>query len=150
MTDQTTPKSGLSRRNALRLMAASGLATFVAPHFLGGAAFAQEGGAAPKGRVVVGMSQEPTVFNPLMVHNEVDDAIAFSVFDALFRIDPEGVIQPNLATEVPSVENGGISEDGLNWRVKLRDDVKWHDGKPFTAEDVKYTIELIVDPKFLS
>lgn len=150
MTDQTTPKSGLSRRNALRLMAASGLATFVAPHFLGGAAFAQQGGDGPKGRVVVGMSQEPTVFNPLMVHNEVDDAIAFSVFDALFRIDPEGVIQPNLATEVPSVENGGISEDGLNWRVKLRDDVKWHDGKPFTAEDVKYTIELIVDPKFLS
>ncbi|MEN3793047.1 peptide ABC transporter substrate-binding protein [Fulvimarina sp. MAC3] len=149
MTDKTTPKSGLSRRSALRLMAASGLATFVAPHFLGGVAFAQAG-KEPKGRVVVGMSQEPTVFNPLMVHNEVDDAVHFSVFDALFRIDPDGVIQPNLAAEVPSVENGGISEDGLNWRVRLRDDVKWHDGKPFTAEDVKYTLELIVDPKFLS
>ena len=147
MTDTTTPKSGLSRRDALRLMAASGLATFVAPEFLGGAAFAQ-GGKATKGRVVVGMSQEPTVFNPLMVHAEVDDAVNFSVFDALFRIDPKGTMVPNLAAEVPSLENGGLSADGLNWRIKLRDDVKWHDGTPFTAEDVKYTIELIVDPKF--
>ncbi|UHD45981.1 peptide ABC transporter substrate-binding protein [Aureimonas altamirensis] len=147
MTDTTIPKSGLSRRDALRLMAAGGLATFVAPQFVGGVAFAQDGGA-PKGRIVVGMSQEPTVFNPLMVHNEVDDAVAFSVFDALFRIDPQGEIQPNLAAEVPTIENGGISADGLSWRVRLRDDVKWHDGTPFTAEDVKYTLELIVDPKF--
>ncbi len=147
MTDTTIPKSGLSRRDALRLMAAGGLATFVAPQFGAGVAFAQDG-AAPKGRIVVGMSQEPTVFNPLMVHNEVDDAVAFSVFDALFRIDPQGQIQPNLAAEVPTTENGGISADGLSWRVRLRDDVKWHDGTPFTAEDVKYTLELIVDPKF--
>ena len=93
MTDTTTPKSGLSRREALRLMAASGLAAFVAPQFLGGAAFAQ-GSEAPKGRVVVGMSQEPTVFNPLMVHAEVDDAVAFSVFDALFRIDARARSSP--------------------------------------------------------
>ena len=74
--------------------------------------------------------------------------MAFSVFDALFRIDPQGQIQPNLAAEVPTTENGGISADGLSWRVRLRDDAKWHDGTPFTAEDVKYTLELIVDPKF--
>ncbi|MFI4981567.1 MAG: peptide ABC transporter substrate-binding protein, partial [Nevskiales bacterium] len=49
---------------------------------------------------------------------------------------------------VPSVENGGISADALSWRVKLRNDVKWHDGTPFTAEDVKFTLELINNPKF--
>ena len=104
--------------------------------------------ATPTGRVVVGLSQEPTVFNPLMAHIEVDDAVHFSLFDALFRIDPEGVLQPNLAAEVPSQKNGGISEDGLQWRVRLRDDVRWHDGEPFTAEDVKFTLELITNPKF--
>ena len=83
-----------------------------------------------------------------MAHIEVDDAVHFSVFDALFRIDPKGVLQPNLAAEVPSQKNGGISEDGLQWRIRLRDDVRWHDGEPFTAEDVKFTLELITNPNF--
>src|SRR3712207_4479505 len=81
---------------------------------------------------------------------EVDDGVHFSLFDALFRVDPKGVIQPNLAAEVPSQKNGGISEDGLTWRVRLRDDVRWHDGRPFTAEDVKFTLELITNPNFRS
>ena len=81
---------------------------------------------------------------------EVDDGVHFSIFDALFRIDPQGVIQPNLATEVPSQKNGGISEDGLRWRIRLRDNVRWHDGAPFSAEDVKFTLELITNPKFRS
>jgi peptide/nickel transport system substrate-binding protein len=129
-------------------MAVGGVASFVAPNLLGKPAFAQSVAKNPKGRVVVGLSQEPTVFNPLMPHIEVDDAVHFSLFDALFRIDPKGVLQPNLAAEVPTQKNGGISEDGLQWRIRLRDDVRWHDGKPFTAEDVKFTLELITNPNF--
>ena len=106
--------------------------------------------AAPTGQVVVGFSQEPTVFNPHLLHIEVDEGIHFSVFDPLFGVDQEGKFYPVLAAEVPSVENGGISADGLTWKVKLRDGVKWHDGKPFTAEDVKFTLELLVDPNFRS
>ncbi len=48
----------------------------------------------------------------------------------------------------PRVENGGISEDGLAWRIKLRPDVKWHDGEPFTADDVKFTLDLINNTNF--
>lgn len=125
-----------------------GVAGLIAPNLLGKPAFAQTPPAAPTGRIVVGLSQEPTVFNPLMPHIEVDDGVAFSIFDALVRITPDGEIVPNLATEVPTVENGGLSEDGLEWRIKLRDDVKWHDGKPFTAADVKFTLELITNPDF--
>lgn len=88
------------------------------------------------------------MFNPLMAHIEVDDGVHFSMFDALFRIDPQGVIVPNLAAEVPTQANGGISEDGLSWRIRLRDDVRWHDGEAFTAEDVKFTLELITKPDF--
>ncbi len=148
MTNHDKTNSGYTRRDALRLMAASGAVGLIAPSLLGKPAFAQTPPAAPKGRIVVGLSQEPTVFNPLMPHIETDDGVNFSVFDALFRIDVDGVIVPNLATEVPTQANGGISEDGLNWRVHLRDDVTWHDGKPFTAEDVKFTLELIVKPDF--
>lgn len=139
-----TPK----RRDALRVLAATTATGYFAANLIGKPAFAQTPPAAPKGRVVVGVTQEPTVFNPLMPHLEVDDSVAFSVFDALFRIDPKGVIVPNLASEVPTVANGGISADGLKWRVRLRKDVRWHDGTPFTAEDVKFTLELIVNPKF--
>lgn len=142
----TFHKPGYSRRSALRMMAAGTAAGVIAPNLLGKPAHGQP--AAPTGRVIVGLSQEPTVFNPLMPRIEVDDNIAFSVFDALVRMMPDGVIVPNLAAEVPSLENGGISEDGLNWRVRLRDDVRWHDGTPFTAEDVKFTLELIVNPDF--
>ena len=148
MTERSNTKSNYSRRDALRLMALGGAAGLIAPNLLGKPAFAQNPPASPTGRVVVGFSQEPTVFNPLMPHTECDDAVHFSVFDALVRMDPKGVLQPNLAVEVPSQDNGGISEDGLVWRIRLRDDVRWHDGTPFTAEDVKFTLELITNPKF--
>lgn len=148
MTKNEFLKSGYSRRAALRLFAAGGAAGLFAPHLLGRPAFAQTPPAAPTGRIIVGISQEPTVFNPLMAHIEVDDGVHFSMFDALFRIDPQGVIVPNLAAEVPTQANGGISEDGLNWRIRLRDDVRWHDGEAFTAEDVKFTLELITKPDF--
>lgn len=106
--------------------------------------------APPSGQVIIGLSQEPTVFNPHMPHIEVDDGIHWNVFDPLFGISPSGEFVPALATEVPTVANGGISADGLQWKVKLRSDAKWHDGRPFTAEDVKYTLELIVSPNFRS
>lgn len=148
MTEAKTA-STYSRRSALQLMIA-GAAGLAGSNLLSQPAFARTSPAKPTGRVIVGLGQEPTVFNPLMVHIEVDDGVHFSVFDALFRIDPQGVIQPNLAVEVPNQKNGGISEDGLKWRIRLRDDVRWHDGKPFSAEDVKFTLELITNPNFRS
>lgn len=148
MTEAQTA-SIYSRRSALQLMIA-GAAGLAGSNLLGKPAFARTAPAKPTGRVIVGLGQEPTVFNPLMAHIEVDDGVHFSVFDALFRIDPQGVIQPNLAAEVPDQKNGGISENGLNWRIRLRDDVRWHDGKPFSAEDVKFTLELIMNPNFRS
>jgi peptide/nickel transport system substrate-binding protein len=154
MTDHDDTTHLLSRRAALRLGLAGGIAGLAMPNLLGKPAFAQGAAAkeaakkAPAGRVIVGLTQEPTVLNPLMLKIEVDDGVHFSLFDALFRIAPDGVIAPNLAAEVPTQANGGISQDGLNWRVRLRDGVRWHDGKPFTAEDVKFTLELITNPKF--
>ncbi len=148
MTETKKTRAGTSRRRALHMMAASTAAGLFAPNLLGKPAYGQTRPTAPKGRIVVGVTQEPTVFNPLMPHIETDDGVHFSVFDALFRISPKGEITPNLATEVPSQANGGLSADGLNWRIRLRDKVSWHDGKPFTAEDVKFTLELIVNPKF--
>ncbi|SOC90690.1 peptide/nickel transport system substrate-binding protein [Rhizobium sp. AN5] len=148
MSDQNKPLINTTRRQALGLLAlgASGVVLSGLPGF--SRAMAQDKSA--KGQLTVGFSQEPTVFNPHMPHIEVDEGIHFSIFDPLFYVDEKGAFVAALAAEVPTVENGGISADGLNWKVKLRDDVKWHDGKTFTAEDVKFTLELLVDPNFRS
>jgi peptide/nickel transport system substrate-binding protein len=96
----------------------------------------------------VGLSQEPTVFNPLRPHIEVDRGVHFGLFDALWRVDETGTLLPNLAAEIPSVKNGGIGKGGLEYTIRLKKGVKWHDGKPFTSRDVKFTHELILNPKF--
>ncbi|ERK17846.1 MAG: peptide ABC transporter substrate-binding protein [Pantoea sp.] len=141
----------ISRRQALVYLA-SGTAAMALPGLFGSnvARAAMTGAAGSGGQMVVGFSQEPTVFNPLMPHIEVDDGLHFSLFDPLFGVDEKGNFTPALATEVPTQANGGISADGLNFHLKLRDGVKWHDGQPFTAEDVKFTLELLVDPNFRS
>ncbi len=136
----------LSRRDFLALGAAAGTLFLASPRL----AHAAEGTPPdqPKGQIVAGLSQEPTNFHPLMPHIEVDQGVHWNIYDPLWAVDPAGNFVPRLAREVPSVENGGLSEDGTRWRIRLRDDVTWHDGEPFTAEDVKFTIELIQNPDF--
>jgi peptide/nickel transport system substrate-binding protein len=137
-----------TRRETLRLMSASA-AGLMLPAMIGhNPAFAA--GEDATGQLTLAFSQEPTVFNPFMPHIEVDEGIHFAVFDTLFTFDPEGVLYPVLVTEVPSVANGGISADGMRWKIKLKEGVKWHDGRPFSAEDVKFSLELPMDPNFRS
>lgn len=137
----------LNRRQSLGLFGAAGLAAVLPGFGRGGMAAAQ---TAPTGQVIVGFSQEPTVFNPHLPHIEVDEGVYYAIFDPLIDVDPEGNFFPLLAAEVPTTANGGISEDGKTWTVKLREGVKWHDGTPFTAHDVKFTLEMLVDPDFRS
>jgi peptide/nickel transport system substrate-binding protein len=53
---------------------------------------------------------------------------------------------PKLVTEIPSMENGGISEDGRVITMNLRDDIQWSDGQPITSEDFIFTYEMAIDP----
>jgi peptide/nickel transport system substrate-binding protein len=57
---------------------------------------------------------------------------------------------PQLATELPTTENGGISADGKTWTVHLRPGVRWQDGEPLTAGDVAFTFNLIIDNELTS
>ncbi|MBI3162207.1 MAG: peptide ABC transporter substrate-binding protein, partial [Chloroflexi bacterium] len=53
---------------------------------------------------------------------------------------------PHLVTEMPTFENGGISEDGLTITLHLRDDIKWSDGEPITSEDFRFSWAMNIDP----
>ena len=133
----------LSRRGLLALGAAAGTAGML-PRAMAaiGAAFRAEGPG--RRRPLAGADG----LQSADVAIEVDQGVYWNLFSPLWGVDPEGKFVPKLAAEVPTAENGGISADGLNWRVKLRGDVKWHDGTPFTADDVKFNLELINNPKF--
>lgn len=65
------------------------------------------------------------------------------MFDPLLWRDATGQAIPWLATDVPTRANGGISADGKTYTFKLRPSVRWHDGEPFTAEDVKFTFDYL-------
>jgi peptide/nickel transport system substrate-binding protein len=61
--------------------------------------------------------------------------------------DENNEVFPNLVTEIPTIENGGVSEDGLTITMKLRDDIKWSDDEPITSEDFRFTWAMYMDPK---
>jgi peptide/nickel transport system substrate-binding protein len=82
--------------------------------------------------------------NPLFAAaNDVDQDLAQLVFSGLVRIGPEGDVLPDLAASLPE-----ISEGGRTYTFRLRDDVRWHDGEPFTSADVLSTIQALREPGF--
>ncbi|MGB3386661.1 MAG: peptide ABC transporter substrate-binding protein [Pseudaminobacter sp.] len=99
-------------------------------------------------RVILAGTQEPVQFNPLLYTNAGTETIPESLmFDALWDMNDRGEFIPNLAARLPTRENGDISADGRIWRINLKRDVKWSDGQPFTARDVEFTYQAIINPK---
>ncbi|MGQ9566586.1 MAG: ABC transporter substrate-binding protein [Anaerolineae bacterium] len=96
------------------------------------------------GRVVVAHRQEPDRFWTPITGLSVAMEVAGLMNHPLIGVNDKNEFYPILVTEVPSVQNGGISEDSLTWTFRLRKDVKWHDGQPFTAEDVCFTYDVMM------
>jgi peptide/nickel transport system substrate-binding protein len=90
--------------------------------------------------------QAPTLLNPHFASGTKDQIASRIFYEPLAGWDKEGNLFPQLAAEVPSKANGGLSEDGKTVTWKLKPGVKWHDGKPFTADDVVFTWEYAADP----
>src|SRR5207245_2829625 len=84
--------------------------------------------------------------NPHLATGAKDADASRIFYEGLVSFDPDGTIVPNLTAEIPTIENGGVARDGLSIIVKLKKGVQWHDGKPFTAEDVVFTWEYVMDP----
>ncbi|RWR27359.1 ABC transporter substrate-binding protein [Sinirhodobacter populi] len=81
-------------------------------------------------------------FHPTLYFTDYDRAVIFSVFSRLVTLDEKQNPQPSLA------ESWDYSEDGRTLTLHLRKGVKWHDGQPFTAEDVAYTYQAEAAPDF--
>jgi peptide/nickel transport system substrate-binding protein len=113
--------------------------------FLGFLAFSRTTVTMPDvgGTYTEGIAGMPQFINPLLAqYNQVDQDLTALIFNGLTRSDGQGGLEPDLA------ESWETSEDGLAYLFRLREDVRWQDGQPFTADDVLFTIELMQDPEF--
>src|SRR5580658_1856847 len=139
----------LSRRAFVQRMVAVGLTAPIAGMILSHSGVAQAatkfeykptkaGGGGP---LKLLYWQAVTLLNPHFAVGTKDQEGSRIFYEPLAGWDSEGNLVPFLAAEIPSKENDGLSEDGLSVIWKLKRSVKWHDGTPFTADDVAFTWE---------
>jgi peptide/nickel transport system substrate-binding protein len=150
-----TMRSGsLSRRQVVRALGALGMTAPMISALLGGAPVARAGpgGVAAKtgprgggGPLRLLLWQAPTILNAYLSLGEKDTIAAGIFYEPLAVFDAEARLRPVLATSIPSRENGQVAVDGLSVVWNLKRGVHWHDGRPFTADDVVFTWEYAIE-----
>jgi peptide/nickel transport system substrate-binding protein len=100
--------------------------------------------------ITIVIPEDPPSFNAAIADSGYDALVMHMTLLGMAGIDPEGKVYPELAAELPTVENGGVVIDenagtmDVTW--KMRTDVNWADGTPVTAEDVIFTYQAIINP----
>ncbi len=97
------------------------------------------------GRAVIALIQEPGQLSQFF-NVQTGSFVSTLAVERLFVADASGNWVPILASEVPTLENGGLSTDFLTVTYKLKPDIKWSDGEPFTADDLVFTYDVYKDP----
>jgi peptide/nickel transport system substrate-binding protein len=143
----------MSRRRFIETMVGLGLTAPMAGQMLmhAGVAQAQVPAYKPTKRGGGGVLkllwwQGPTLLNPHFAVGTKDQDGCRIFYEPLASWDADGNLVPILAAEIPSLENGGLARDGLSVSWKLKRNVQWHDGKPFTADDLVFNWEYAADP----
>jgi peptide/nickel transport system substrate-binding protein len=125
-----------------------------APTLAPTAAAAAAGGASPGrgkgGTLKLLFWQAPTILNTHQSQGTKDYNAGGLILEPLAYIGPDGNLVPELAAELPTLDNGGVAKDQMSITWKLRPDVKWSDGTDFTADDVVFTWQYITNPEVAS
>lgn len=83
--------------------------------------------------------QAPTIANPYLAGGNKDVDASALILEPLANYDEEGRLVPRLAEEIPTADNGGVSEDMTTITWKLKEGILWSDGTPLTVEDIIFT-----------
>ena len=139
-------------RRFLSILLLLGLAGCTTGDDTGGQAMTRTGdaglGRVPAGgRIVIGMQQEPEVLSEILNAMAANNMVCNLIFSKFVKYDPDFELIPDLIEEIPTIDNGGISADYLTYTYKLRKDAYWHDGTPVTSRDIRFTFDIIMDPK---
>jgi peptide/nickel transport system substrate-binding protein len=146
--------NGISRKQFIRHMIGAGLTVPMAAQMLLTSGLAQAQTASNYkptkrgggGALKVLWWQGATLLQPHFASGTKDQEGSRIFYEPLGAWDADGNLIPILAAEVPSLANGGVSRDGKSITWKLKKNVQWHDGKPFTADDVVFTAAYAADP----
>ena len=106
-----------------------------------------EGERGRDGEVKIIYWQAPSILNPFLSGGTKDVESASLVLEPLARYNETGEMVPFLAEEVPTVANGGVSEDLTTITWKIKEGLQWSDGTPVTSADVKFTAEYCMHPE---
>ena len=93
------------------------------------------------GQISMALETDPATLNPILFRGGTEYDLDWILFDSLVELGPDLHPRPLLAT------SWTVSPDGLTYTFKLKPNVKWHDGRPFTAEDVAFTFYAHLNPK---
>ena len=96
------------------------------------------------GTYIEAVSESPHNINPILSTNDADRDLSKLIFSSLLEYNPIGELAPGLAASY------AVSKDGKTYTIKLKDGIKWHDGKPFTSNDVIFTINAVQNPEYNS
>ena len=99
------------------------------------------------GTLVLGFYQEPELLNSLIRTQTVASWAGDFMESAVVDAAPDGTFYAQLAKEVPTVQNGGVSEDGLTITLNLKEGILWEDGDEFGCDDLVFTWEATVHPE---
>ncbi|HEX3370787.1 MAG TPA: peptide ABC transporter substrate-binding protein [Candidatus Cybelea sp.] len=133
-------------RSFARILAAGTLALGLAACTKTGGAGAGRHSWTQPGFLRISIQTDLKNLNPLLNSNTTDGFVDGLMFEPLLTADDKGNPQPMLAAEVPTLENRGVSADGLTITYHLRRDVKWSDGVALTSADVKWSYEALMNP----
>lgn len=105
--------------------------------------------AAPKDQQVFVAAHpgQPDFLDPHKSQFAVDISVERMLYRPLFWADDQGQPAAAVAKEVPTQQNGGISQDGKTLKITLKDGQKWSDGSPLTAKDFEYSLKRAMNPK---
>ncbi len=92
--------------------------------------------------VTISFTQEPSTLNPLYMNQWFAQITTNFWLERPWNFNEKNEPYPVLLTELPSVENGGVSEDGMTITMHLKDGLAWSDGEPFTSDDFVFTWQM--------
>lgn len=96
--------------------------------------------------LTVNIGGEPSQIDPNRASWSTERTVIMQVFEGLLGFNQDLSLKAVGASEIPTVENGGISADGKTYTFTLREAVKWSDGEQVTADDYVYSIKRLFDP----
>jgi peptide/nickel transport system substrate-binding protein len=126
---------------ARRHLAIASLAAFLIPLLFAAPLAADQAGQG--GKLHLFFWQAPDTLNPHLSAARQDLSASRIVYEPLASLNGKGQLVPFLAKEIPSLQNGGLAEDGRSVVWKLKPGITWSDGTAFTAADVVFTHDYI-------